>query len=96
MVSQSHLEITREGDHFRLRDLDSTNGTWLDGERITEAEIAAGKTIRLGTLGPEFTLVIDQGAAADLDRTVEIPLAAVAGITPDSVSHPSRLASERT
>ena len=43
MVSQSHLEITREGERFRIRDLESTNGTWLDGERIAEAEVVAGK-----------------------------------------------------
>ena len=67
MVSQSHLEITREGERFRVRDLDSTNGTWLDGERITEAEVAAGKTIRLGNQGPEFTFVVDKGTPAELD-----------------------------
>jgi soluble lytic murein transglycosylase-like protein len=86
MVSQSHLEITREGADFRVRDLDSTNGTWLDGERITEARIAAGKTIRLGALGPEFTFVIDAGTTAELDRTVEIPMAAVASMTSASGS----------
>jgi pSer/pThr/pTyr-binding forkhead associated (FHA) protein/soluble lytic murein transglycosylase-like protein len=80
MVSQSHLEITRAGDRFRVRDLESTNGTWLDGERITEAEVAAGKTIRLGNQGPEFTFVVEQGTPAELDRTIEMPIAAMAGI----------------
>src|SRR5215831_2350448 len=83
-VSQSHLEITREGDRFRVRDLDSTNGTWIDDERIAEVELVAGKTIRLGALGPEFTFLIEEGPAAQLDRTVEIPMAAVTGVTPDS------------
>jgi len=86
MVSQLHLEITRKGDHFRVRDLDSTNGTWLGGERITEAEIAGGKTIRLGSVGPEFTFVIDHGTTAELDRTVEISTATVAGMVSGSVS----------
>src|SRR5438045_1873816 len=69
-VSQSHLEITREGDRFRVRDLESTNGTWLDGERITQAEVAAGKTIRLGTHGPEFTFAVEQRTPVELDRTI--------------------------
>src|SRR5215831_3345970 len=61
VVSQAHLEIIREGEHFRVRDLESTNGTWLDGERITEVEVAAGKTIRLGSQGPELTFAVEQG-----------------------------------
>ena len=81
MVSQSHLEITREGERFRVRDLESTNGTWLDGERIAEAEVAAGKTIRLGSQGPEFTFMIEQGRPVELDRTIEIPIEVVAGMT---------------
>jgi cell division protein FtsB len=81
MVSQSHVEITREGDRFRVRDLDSTNGTWLDGGRIVDAEVVAGKTIRLGAMGPEFTFVIEQPAPAVFDRTIEMPVAAVAGLT---------------
>ena len=36
-VSIQHLEIRREASGFRLRDLDSTNGTYLNGERITDA-----------------------------------------------------------
>src|SRR5689334_15504417 len=60
MVSQSHAEITVEGERFRVHDVGSTNGTWLDGERVTESDLVPGKTIRLGSQGPEFTFLIEK------------------------------------
>jgi predicted component of type VI protein secretion system len=34
-VSREHAEIVREGNVFRVRDLKSTNGTYVNGERIS-------------------------------------------------------------
>jgi len=33
-VSSVHAELTRDGDSLLLRDLDSTNGTYVNGQRI--------------------------------------------------------------
>lgn len=33
-ISRRHMEIYRQGDHFYARDLGSTNGTYVDGERL--------------------------------------------------------------
>jgi EAL domain-containing protein (putative c-di-GMP-specific phosphodiesterase class I) len=42
-VSREHAEIARQGDSFRLRDLQSTNGTFLNGQRISgEAPLRDG------------------------------------------------------
>ncbi len=61
-VSQQHLVIRREGNSFRICDLGSTNGTSLNGEAITEADLHAPSTIRLGSQGPEFSFTtIDPG-----------------------------------
>ena len=81
MVSQSHMEIIRAGERFRIHDLDSTNGTWLEGERIGEAELSPGKTIQLGSQGPEFMFAVEDVTAVELDRTVEIPVAAAAAMS---------------
>lgn len=47
-VSGAHLEITRAGDRLRVRDVGSTNGTWLGLHRIVEAELARGAEITIG------------------------------------------------
>ena len=54
-VSVHHCEIRRQDDGFRIFDLDSTNGTFLNGERVTEAELCAPAAIRLGVHGPELS-----------------------------------------
>ena len=56
-VSLYHIEISKDDGCCRLRDLGSTNGTWVNEERVSEANITAPATIRLGSQGPEFSLV---------------------------------------
>jgi hypothetical protein len=76
-VSIQHLEIRREASGFRLRDLDSTNGTYLNGERITDAGLCAPATIRFGSQGPELTFTAEEPTAAELDKTMAIPIGIV-------------------
>jgi DNA-binding NtrC family response regulator len=47
-VSATHLELSRVGSRVRVRDLESTNGTWLLGHRITDAELATGAELTIG------------------------------------------------
>jgi transcriptional regulator with PAS, ATPase and Fis domain len=47
-VSQQHLEVTPDGSGWRVRDLDSTNGTHYEGSRIKEAHVPAGATLKVG------------------------------------------------
>jgi DNA-binding NtrC family response regulator len=47
-VSRLHAEIRWEHPLHILRDLDSRNGVYLNGARIHEAAISAGKVVRLG------------------------------------------------
>jgi pSer/pThr/pTyr-binding forkhead associated (FHA) protein len=71
-VSLNHLEIEAEGGAWRVRDVGSTNGTWINGERIEKAELAPSGEIRLGTTGPVLELILDGAPAPELSRTVEI------------------------
>jgi hypothetical protein len=48
-VSRTHAEIRRDRDGWCLRDLGSSNGTWIDGRRVTRSErIHPGERILLG------------------------------------------------
>ena len=52
-LSRRHFVIVREGGHFVLKDLESQNGTWVDGQRAKVATlrhhdcIVAGRTLFL-------------------------------------------------
>jgi DNA-binding NtrC family response regulator len=47
-VSQYHCRIEPSSRGVSLRDLDSTNGTWVDGLRIGQQELRPGAVIRVG------------------------------------------------
>lgn len=65
-VSRQHCEVVLEGDAATLRDLGSSNGTFLNGQRVQQAPLSAGDEI---TVGPVvFTVVID-GQPEDITPT---------------------------
>lgn len=50
-ISKIHAEITQDGEALRLRDLESTNGTFLNGRRLVgEAAIASGDVVHLADI----------------------------------------------
>lgn len=53
-VSGVHCEVVREGDRQVLRDLGSTNGTFLDGKRITELVLTPGDVVVIGRVRVKF------------------------------------------
>jgi len=56
-ISGTHCEIFVEGEIFKLRDLNSSNGTYIDGVRVVDvAEVLNGSVIKLGRL--EFVVGI--------------------------------------
>jgi pSer/pThr/pTyr-binding forkhead associated (FHA) protein len=69
-VSSHHCEVLARGNQLVVRDLNSTNGTYLSGERITEAPIKPGQILRLGQV--EMRLESDTPPAAPkrLDQTM--------------------------
>ena len=81
-VSLHHLVIDRaviDGrPAFRARDLESTNGTFLDGVRISDSIIDPEVFFRLGSQGPELSLVLNEPPSLELDRTTVIPAEALA------------------
>lgn len=54
-VSREHVKIVNEENNWQLTDLNTTNGTYLDGQRIERIKIAESLTVRLGIEGPVIT-----------------------------------------
>ena len=53
-VSSRHAEIEAEGGTFHLHDIGSTNGTFVNGEQVTDAVLRHGDEIRFGTVEAVF------------------------------------------
>lgn len=47
-VSRRHLKISRMGSDWEIDDLGSTNGTWLNNQRITRQILVPGDRIEIG------------------------------------------------
>lgn len=63
-VSRKHCRFIREADTLRVEDLGSSNGTFVNGERVQESVVRAGDYIQIGPV--QFVLQID-GYPADED-----------------------------
>ncbi len=59
-VSSHHCEILRKGPEVVVRDLNSTNGTFINGEKVTESVLKPGQVLRLGQI--EMRLETDEAA----------------------------------
>ncbi len=53
-VSRNHVEIVQTEDGYLLKDLESTNGTYINEIRVKEAYLRPGDIIRVGTVRIEF------------------------------------------
>ena len=59
-VSREHAEFSRRAGAFVIRDLGSSNGTYVNGEPITEQNLASGDQVQLGR-----TLLLYTGVTED-------------------------------
>ncbi|HEY7789874.1 MAG TPA: FHA domain-containing protein [Vicinamibacterales bacterium] len=48
MVSRLHCRLTAEDHRLEVVDLDSTNGTFVNGERVSRAVASPGDRLRVG------------------------------------------------
>jgi diguanylate cyclase (GGDEF)-like protein len=56
-VSRRHAKVVYDGDDFTIEDLDSTNGTFVNGKRITVENLQSGDEISVG----DYKIIIDDG-----------------------------------
>lgn len=77
-LSRRHLELSVRGGQLYARDLESSNGTFVNGERISETAINSGDKIKLDVV--TFEVI---GPSHDPHKTI-IRSAAPAGKRPSS------------
>jgi pSer/pThr/pTyr-binding forkhead associated (FHA) protein len=73
-VSSRHCEVLLRQGELLVRDLQSTNGTYINGEPVTEKAMKPGQILRLGQI--EMRLETGEPAAPgkkQFDRTMVIP-----------------------
>ena len=56
-ISRRHCEISVEGDEITVKDLASSNGTYVNNKRVNEAPLKAGDRLVLGPV--VFTVQVD-------------------------------------
>ena len=49
-VSAHHAVLLRTGDSYSLKDLNSRNGTQINGDFVSDAELKDGDTVRFGSV----------------------------------------------
>ena len=67
MVSRRHCEINIREEHISIRDLGSSNGTFVNDQRVQEADLEAGDKLVVGPV--TFTVIVD-GQPVDSRRCV--------------------------
>jgi pSer/pThr/pTyr-binding forkhead associated (FHA) protein len=80
-VSRKHCRLLRDGQRVRVEDLGSSNGTFVNGRRVQEAELHAGDTLQVGPLA--FVLQLDGQPDEEHMSPVRVG-AAPAAATPSS------------
>jgi pSer/pThr/pTyr-binding forkhead associated (FHA) protein len=55
LVSDEHASIARDGEEFVLEDLNSRNGTSVNGEEIHRKRLRNGETISIGNFTLKFS-----------------------------------------
>jgi DNA-binding NtrC family response regulator len=67
-VSRNHCRIFVEGDQYMIRDLDSTNGTFVNRVRVREAWLKPGCTVMLGKTEIRFAPVDEKFRIVPSDK----------------------------
>jgi len=68
-VSRMHAEIRARGDLFELADMESTNGTFVDGSRVSLIELPSGAEFQVGRTKMRVETITEQIPIPVTDRT---------------------------
>ena len=95
-VSSFHAELTVENGKIKVRDLGSTNGTYIDEERVEEGLIGSSNTLRLGKVRVQIEEVLVSPACPVPEAKPAPPLKTTfVEVPPQCAYHPELRASFR-
>lgn len=81
-VSSHHAEVILQGPEILIKDLNSTNGSFINGEKISEAILKPGQILRLG----QVELKIDDGLPVSAPAPAPAPSSAAPAPAPAPAS----------
>jgi len=74
-VSREHAELVRRGDNYMLRDLSSSNGTYVNGQQTNERELMSGDQLQFGRSLLLYTGFVESSYENIADQVDIIPRA---------------------
>jgi pSer/pThr/pTyr-binding forkhead associated (FHA) protein len=72
-VSSRHCEIVQRGNEYYVKDLGSTNGTYINGQKVKSSPLKSGQILRLGSVDMRLESGDGKSSQQNLDQTVIIP-----------------------
>lgn len=77
-ISREHAEIRKVGEGYSIADLESRNGTFVNGERIQEVSLKSGDKLNLG--GYELRFKVEDSETPSGPKTEQIKVSQTAPI----------------
>ncbi len=81
-VSRQHAEIRRDENTYVICDLNSSNGTYVNGRRVRQHRLSSGDQVQVGS-----TLMLYTGPSGDVDEDLAEKVDIASGQPPGDESH---------
>jgi pSer/pThr/pTyr-binding forkhead associated (FHA) protein len=86
LISRQHCELFEAGGQLMVRDLGSLNGTFVNNERVTEAPLAPGELLTVGTVTFRAVYEVADGPSElqknKGDKTIKVTNASTLALKP--------------
>jgi pSer/pThr/pTyr-binding forkhead associated (FHA) protein len=92
-VSSHHCEVLLRGHEVIIRDLNSTNGSFINGEKISESPLKPGQVLRLGQIEMRLETASPEpagGTPAPAKKTVDPTMVMTRGVKLDELEQGAR------